>query len=210
MRFKVDLPNYGVFDEKRVFAQGPMPGPIDFRGVRLGVPICEDIWGPDVTECLAECGAEILITPNGSPFDWTKPDVRMNIAVARVTETGLPLVYLNQVGGQDELVFDGASFVLNADCSLAVQLPAWEETLRLDRVAKRTPSGWVCEQGRPRAAIEEGDAVGLSGVRAGLARLRREERLPAASSSGCRAASTVRWWRRCRSMRWDLSACAPS
>ena len=74
VRYKVDLPNYGVFDEKRVFAQGPMPGPINVRGVRIGVPICEDIWGPDVVECLAECGADILITPNGSPFDWTKPD----------------------------------------------------------------------------------------------------------------------------------------
>jgi len=108
VRFKVDLPNYGVFDEKRVFAQGPMPGPISFRGVRLGVPICEDIWAPDVTECLAECGAEILISPNGSPFYWMKPDARMNRVVVRVTETGLPLAYLNQVGGQDELVFDGA------------------------------------------------------------------------------------------------------
>jgi NAD+ synthase len=155
VRLKVDLPNYGVFDEKRVFAQGPMPGPINFRGVRLGVPICEDIWAPDVVECLAECGAEILITPNGSPFDWTKPDVRMNIAVARVTETGLPLLYLNQVGGQDELVFDGASFVLNADCSLALQLPAWEETVALS-TWERTASGWVCQKGEC-APIEVGD-----------------------------------------------------
>ena len=156
VRFKADLPNYGVFDEKRVFAPGPMPGPISFRGVRLGVPICEDIWGADVTECLAECGAEILITPNGSPFDWTKPDVRMNIAVARVIETGLPLAYLNQVGGQDELVFDGASFVLNADRSLAVQLPAWEEAVAVTRWEK-TAQGWVCERGE-RARLEEGDA----------------------------------------------------
>ncbi len=156
VRFKADLPNYGVFDEKRVFAPGPMPGPISFRGVRLGVPICEDIWGADVTECLAECGAEILITPNGSPFDWTKPDVRMNIAVARVIETGLPLAYLNQVGGQDELVFDGASFVLNGDRSLAVQLPAWEEAVAVTRWEK-TAQGWVCERGE-RARIEEGDA----------------------------------------------------
>ncbi len=155
VRFKVDLPNYGVFDEKRVFASGPMPGPINVRGVRLGVPVCEDIWGPDVAECLAECGAEILVTPNGSPFDWTKPDVRMNRAVARITETGLPLVYLNQVGGQDELVFDGASFVLNADCSLAVQLPAWEEALALS-VWERKPSGWMCETGEI-APIDEGD-----------------------------------------------------
>jgi len=91
VRYKVDLPNYGVFDEKRVFATGPMPGPINVRGVRIGVPICEDIWGPDVVECLAETGTEILISPNGSPFDWSKPDVRMNIAVSRVVESGLRL-----------------------------------------------------------------------------------------------------------------------
>ena len=115
VRLKADLPNYGVFDEKRVFAAGPMPGPINMRGVRIGVPICEDIWGEEVVETLAETGAEILISPNGSPFDWPKPDNRMNVAVARVTESKLPLVYLNQVGGQDELVFDGASFVLNSD-----------------------------------------------------------------------------------------------
>lgn len=166
VRFKVDLPNYGVFDEKRVFAQGPLPGPINFRGVRLGVPICEDIWGPDVTECLAECGAEILITPNGSPFDWTKPDVRTSKAVARITETALPLLYLNQVGGQDELVFDGASFILNADCSLALQLPAWEETVALS-TWRRREQGWVCEQGKC-AAVEQGDASAYQACLLGL------------------------------------------
>ncbi len=166
VRFKVDLPNYGVFDEKRVFATGPMPGPINFRGVRLGVPICEDIWGPDVTECLAETGAEILITPNGSPFDWTKPDVRLNKAVARITETGLPLLYLNQVGGQDELVFDGASFVLNADCSLALQLPAWEEAVTLS-VWDRLPSGWVCQKGE-FAPIQEVDQAAYQACVLGL------------------------------------------
>ena len=166
VRFKVDLPNYGVFDEKRVFAQGPMPGPINFRGVRLGVPICEDIWGPDVAECLAECGAEILISPNGSPFDWTKPDVRMNQAVARVIETGRPLAYLNQVGGQDELVFDGASFVLNADRSLAAQLPAWEEAVAVTEWRK-TPKGWVCEP-RRIARVEEGDAAAYHACVLGL------------------------------------------
>ena len=101
VRHKVDLPNYGVFDEKRVFDQGPMPGPVGFRGVRIGVPICEDIWKDEVCECLQETGSELLISPNGSPFDWPKPDLRMNVAVARVKETGLPLLYLNQVGGQD-------------------------------------------------------------------------------------------------------------
>src|SRR6202030_2333335 len=101
--FKHDLPNYGVFDEKRVFAPGPMPGPFNIRGVRVGVPICEDIWTRDVVECLSETGGEILLVPNGSPFEAGKEDVRLNLIAARVTETGLPMIYLNQVGGQDEL-----------------------------------------------------------------------------------------------------------
>jgi len=157
VRFKVDLPNYGPFDEKRVFAAGPMPGPISFRGVRLGVPICEDIWGPDVVECLEETGAEILVTPNASPFEWRKPDVRMNIAVARVMESRLPIVFVNQIGGQDELVFDGASFVLNADASLAAQMPAWEEGIVLTEW-QRHADGWSCKPG-PKALVEEGDAT---------------------------------------------------
>src|SRR5215469_18463361 len=101
LRHKVDLPNYGVFDEKRVFVPGPLPGPINVRGVRLGVPICEDIWIPDACECLSETGAEILAVPNGSPFEAGKEDVRLQLAAARVKESGLPLIYLNQVGGQD-------------------------------------------------------------------------------------------------------------
>jgi NAD+ synthase len=166
VRFKVDLPNYGVFDEKRVFAPGPIPKPVDFRGIRLGVPICEDIWGPGIAEGLAERGADILIVPNGSPFDWTKPDVRMDIAVARITETGLPLVYLNQVGGQDELVFDGASFVLNADRSVAAQLPAWEEAVTLTQWRK-TANGWYCEKG-DRAAVEQEEASAYQACLLGL------------------------------------------
>jgi len=166
VRLKVDLPNYGVFDEKRVFAAGPMPGPLNVRGVRIGVPICEDIWGEEVVETLAETGAEILISPNGSPFDWPKPDLRMNVAVARVTESGLPLIYVNQIGGQDELVFDGASFALNADCSLAVQLPAWKETLAISEW-KRTNRGW---QALPTAlsTVPEGDAAAYQACVLGL------------------------------------------
>src|SRR5918993_1445712 len=117
IRFKVDLPNYGVFDEKRVFHPGPLPGPMMIRGVRIGAPVCEDIWAADVVECLAETGAEILLVPNGSPYWRDKTDERLNIAVARVSESGLPLVYLNQVGGQDELVFDGGSFALDGDAA---------------------------------------------------------------------------------------------
>jgi NAD+ synthase len=150
--FKVDLPNYGVFDEKRVFEPGPMPGPLNVRGVRIGVPVCEDIWKPDVIECLCETGAEILLVPNGSPFETGKEDERLNLIVARVKESGLPLAYLNQVGGQDELVFDGASMIVNADASLAVAMPAWQEKIVLTDWS-RTDKGWVCAKGD--AAKEE-------------------------------------------------------
>ncbi len=166
VRYKVDLPNYGVFDEKRVFATGPLPGPIPFRGIKIGAPICEDIWTDEVTECLAECGAEILIVPNGSPFDWKKRDVRLNVTVARVTETGLPLVYVNQVGGQDELVFDGGSFVLNADRSIAVQLPEWRDMLVMTEWT-RTDAGWVCAEGE-RALYAEGDGAAYAACMLGL------------------------------------------
>ena len=157
IRHKVDLPNYGVFDEKRVFDPGPLPGPVAFRGVRLGLPVCEDIWTDEVVECLAESGAEILIVPNGSPFWIGKHDVRLNVAVARVTESGLPLVYVNQVGGQDELVFDGGSFGLDGDRRLAFQMPHFEAGVaRL--VMERTPGGWRAAEG-PMAGIEEGEAA---------------------------------------------------
>ena len=143
---KHDLPNFGTFDEKRLFTAGPLPGPLTLRGVRIGVPVCEDMWTRDVCECLAETGAELLIVPNGSPFEVGKDDRRLNLAVTRVVETGLPLVYLNRVGGQDELVFDGASFVLNADRTLAHQLPDWDETIRLTEWT-RGEQGWTCTPG---------------------------------------------------------------
>ena len=127
-RDKVNLPNYGVFDDKRNFTAGDMPGPVQLRGMRLGLPICEDIWTPDVIECLAESGAEIIISLNASPFDLAKPDARMAHAVSRVHEAGLPLVYVNMVGGQDELVYDGGSFVLGADGKLVAHLPSFSET----------------------------------------------------------------------------------
>ncbi len=146
MTFKVDLPNYGVFDEKRVFVPGPLPGPFNVRGVRIGVPVCEDIWTPEIVECLSETGGEILLVPNGSPFEAGKEDVRLNLIVARVKESGLPLVYLNQVGGQDEIVFDGASLICNADGKLAVALPAWEERVAVTEWT-RGAGGWVCAPG---------------------------------------------------------------
>ena len=151
IRYKVNLPNYGVFDEKRVFASGPVPGPVSFLGVRLGLPICEDTWTDwgdyeNVVECLAETGAELIIVPNGSPYWRDKAEVRLNVTVARVTEAGLPLLYINQVGGQDELVFDGASFALNADRSIAFQLPAFEEAVHTTDWS-RTEAGWQCAKG---------------------------------------------------------------
>jgi len=176
LRHKVDLPNYGVFDEKRVFVAGPMPGPIVIKGVRIGLPICEDIWTPDVVECLAETGSEIILVPNGSPYWRDKNDTRLNIAVSRVTESALPLVYLNQVGGQDELVFDGASFVLNADGSLAVQMPAFREHLSLTEWT-RGPEGWVCGVG-DRYLIEEGDRGDYAACVLGLRDYVNKNRFP--------------------------------
>jgi NAD+ synthase len=143
---KHELPNYGTFDEKRVFAAGPLPGPLTIKGVRIGVPICEDIWFPDVVECLAETGAEILLSPNGSPFEVGKDDRRLQLAIARVQESGLPLAYINRIGGQDEVVFDGASFVMNADCTLALQCADWEERIVKTHWA-RSEKGWVCAKG---------------------------------------------------------------
>ncbi|NKC29558.1 NAD+ synthase [Falsiroseomonas selenitidurans] len=142
-RAKHELPNYGVFDDKRVFIAGPAPGPVSFRGVRLGLMICEDWWFPAVSETLSESGAEILISINGSPFEAAKQDTRVQLAVARVVETGLPFVFLNQVCGQDELVFEGASFVLNADRSLAVQMPMFAEQVAITDWT-RGESGWAC------------------------------------------------------------------
>ena len=160
IRYKANLPNYGVFDEKRLFARGPAAGPVTVRGIRVGVPICEDIWLEEsedyenVVECLAETGAEILVVPNGSPYARDKSDLRLSIAVARVTESGLPLIYLNQIGGQDELVFDGALFALNADLTMAAQLPAFAEHVTTLRWS-RTAAGWRCEA--PVAPALDGD-----------------------------------------------------
>ncbi|MBV6658540.1 MAG: NAD+ synthase, partial [Devosiaceae bacterium] len=146
VRAKVHLPNYGVFDEKRVFDAGPMPGPISFQGVRLGVPICEDAWLEDVVECLAETGAELLVVPNGSPWWENKADERLQHMVARVVESGLPLIYTNQLGGQDELVFDGGSFALSSDRTLALSMPQFEPAVT-SLTARRTEDGWALDRG---------------------------------------------------------------
>jgi NAD+ synthase len=141
---KRELPNYGTFDEKRVFAPGPLPEPMEFRGVKLGVPICEDIWQEVVCSHLAEAGAEMLLVPNGSPYELDKDVLREKLVRSRVVETGLPLAYINRVGGQDELAFDGSSFVMHPDGERVVQMPDWEEGLLVTDWV-RTPDGWRCE-----------------------------------------------------------------
>ena len=145
--FKVDLPNYGVFDEKRVFTAGPMPQPFNFRGMKIGVPVCEDIWTDAVARYLADAGAEILAVPNGSPFEAGKEDLRIALAKSRVKETGLPLIYLNQLGGQDELVFDGASFVINAGGAMPLSLPGWQERILVTDWARGANGQWACAPG---------------------------------------------------------------
>ncbi len=158
IRYKHLLPTYGVFDEDRVFDRGPVPGPISFKGVRLGVMICEDMWEPDVTECLDESGAEILVVINGSPFEVDKPDQRLNLAVARITESGLPMAYVNLVGGQDELVFDGGSFVLSADRELKIQMPTFRAD-QLNTVWSKSDQGWVCAPGEIEPARDKTDKM---------------------------------------------------
>ena len=128
---KHDLPNYGVFDEKRVFTPGPLPTPMAFRGLRLGVPICEDMWTPPVSAHLARQGADLLLVPNGSPYELGKEHRRADLARARAAETGLSLLYLNRTGGQDELVFDGGSFAVNPGGEMALRLHDWDAALRI-------------------------------------------------------------------------------
>jgi NAD+ synthase len=147
LRFKHELPNYGTFDEKRYFRPGPLPDPIAFRGAQIGVPICEDIWFADVAAHLKAKGANFLIVPNGSPYEIDKDEYRATQVIgARIAETSLPIAYLNRVGGQDELVFDGASFVINGDGSTVHQLPDWEEHVRITHWAQ-TETGWACAPG---------------------------------------------------------------
>lgn len=141
--FKVDLPNYGVFDERRVFEPGETPTAFEVKGIKLGAPVCEDIWSPRVTAALDVIGAEILVVPNGSPYRMTADNERMAVARQRVAETGLPMLYVNQVGGQDELVFDGGSFALQADGTVAMRAAMFEEAMAVSTWEKGA-QGWSC------------------------------------------------------------------
>jgi len=147
VRLKRELPNYGTFDEKRLFQPGPLPEPVILRGTMIGVPICEDIWQPEVCRHLADFGAELFVCINGSPYEINKDALRIEgIAKRRAVDTGRPLAYVNRVGGQDELVFDGASFVVNGDGALAVQLRDWEEQ-EVETQWTKTAQGWRCDRG---------------------------------------------------------------
>lgn len=167
-RDKVDLPNYGEFDEKRVFDVGEMPGPVAIRGVRFGIPVCEDIWGGlGVCETLAESGAEILLVPNGSPYYRGKVDIRHQVVLRQVIESGLPMVYANQVGGQDELVFDGASFAMNADKSLAFQMSQFEEAVSVVSFRRQPDGQWASGNG-PMSVIPEREEADYRACMLGL------------------------------------------
>ena len=141
-RDKHNLPNSGVFDEQRIFSQGPLSGPVKVRDVLIGLPICEDIWTETVVECLCETGADIILSINASPYTIKKRDQRMSVAVSRVLESKLPLIYLNRVGGQDELVFDGSSFCLSYDGSLTCQLHDFKEETSEITIEKKD-NNWI-------------------------------------------------------------------
>lgn len=146
VRYKCELPNYGVFDEKRIFTAGPLPEPVLFRDVKLGVMTCEDLWFPTVSEHLVSRGAEILVAPHCSPFEIGKPQRRLDVAQSRVDETSLPLIFINQMGGQDELAFDGGAFVLDNNGEVIVRAESWAETVTLTHWQQKD-NRWTCEKG---------------------------------------------------------------
>ncbi len=152
---KHELPNTHVFDERRLFDHGPISGPYNLSGVRIGTPICEDSWHAEVSETMAEAGAEILVVPNGSPYYRGKFDRRINHMVARVIENDMPLVYLNMVGGQDDQVFDGGSFVLNRGGELAMQMPLFDEAIAHVDFTRTQDGGWAAEHGEKISHVDE-------------------------------------------------------
>ncbi len=208
IRHKVELPNYGVFDELRVFKPGPLPGPVDFRGVRIGLPICEDIWRSEVTECLTETGAELLIVPNGSPYWSDKAEQRTQVAVARVVETGLPLLFANQLGGQDELVFDGG--VVRVERRPHARFPdaAVRDGDRADAMGARGGGLALHAKARWRNCLSRIAPTGRPAC-SGCATMSRRT-ASRASCSAFRAASIPRLRRQWRSMRSGRNGCAPS
>ena len=150
---KHHLPNEEVFDEVRLFSSGNVDGPFQVDQMRIGSPICEDAWHTDIVETLAETGAQTLLVPNGSPYYRGKTEIRQNVMVSRVVESGLPLVYLNLVGGQDDQVFDGGSFVLNPGGELVLQMPQFEEDIATC-VFKKSADSWMAEPGHKSRILD--------------------------------------------------------
>lgn len=143
LRAKNALPNYGVFDEMRVFTPGPAAKVVEWRGMKLGIIICEEVWQPGAGVELAKAGAEILLVQNASPYHIGKASQRKQVVDAAVKATGLPLVYLNLVGGQDELVFDGRSYAVDAYGQDVCRMPAFRESLAITQWEKGA-NGWKC------------------------------------------------------------------
>ena len=206
VRLKHELPNYGTFDEMRLFQPGPLPEPIVFKGVMIGVPICEDIWQPDVCRHLADFGAEILICINGSPYEINKDALRIeSVAKRRAADTGLPLAYLNRIGGQDELVFDGASFVVNGDGT------SGRSDARLGRAGghhllDQDGAGLALRPGRTSVRLPKRPRKSTAPWCWACATMSIATAFPA-SCWAFRAASTAPPAPRSRSMRWARTAC---
>ncbi len=165
---KYNLPNYGVFDEQRHFTAGSLPDPIEFKGHKLGLVICEDMWTPEVSNHLKDQGAEMLIVTNASPYEVNKSDLRKNHARARVSETGLPLIYVNQCGGQDELVFDGASFILDDKGQTILQAEEFIEDTHHTTWEQTDGKDWHCTTTNIISPLHEGPDAIYQAVMTGL------------------------------------------
>ena len=156
--FKQRLPNYQVFDEKRYFAEGHDACVVDVAGINVGITICEDIWHKEPADAAARSGAELLINLNASPFHRGKHKERWQVLSDRAIEQNIPMIYVNQVGGQDELVFDGGSFAVNADGELAMVAPDFEEG-SYELFVSRTVRGAEIAQGVAASALSDIAAV---------------------------------------------------
>ncbi|MEO8683591.1 MAG: NAD+ synthase [Devosia sp.] len=156
IRIKRELPNTDIFYERRYFEPGPLSHPVTIKGVPIGIPICEDIWHPWVCEHLVREGAEILLCPNGSPYWKNKQSVRYDLVRARVAEDDVPMLYLNQVGGQDELVFDGASFAMEPGNRLVLQGNSFATDFIVSDW-QRIDDRWTCVEGEVKelTSVEE-------------------------------------------------------
>ncbi len=155
-RYKRELPNDDIFYEKRYFERGDLPEPVTIKGVSIGIPICEDVWHPDVCAHLVDQGARLLLCPNGSPYWRNKQHTRYKLVSDRVAEDNVPLFYLNQVGGQDELVYDGASFAIEPGGRLVVQAKSFEPELLISNW-HHTENGWRCSDPNvaPLSSVDE-------------------------------------------------------